>query len=54
MLGGSHPVSANMAQFASVSNAPSLAMRAMTDDCTPPPRLMMVIRWVERIQAASS
>ena len=49
MLGGSHLVSAKMAQSGVRSNAPPLAMSAMTEDWTPPPRLMTVRVCVERI-----
>ena len=44
MLGGSQRVSAKMAQSGMRSNAPSFAMSAMTEDWTPPPRLMTVKR----------
>ena len=67
MLGGSHRVSAKMAQSGIRSNAPLLAMSAMTEDWTPPPRLMTVRdgsgfimppprwchRWAGRPQGAS-
>ena len=42
MLGGSQRVSAKMAQSGTRSNAPPLAMSAITEDWTPPPRLMTV------------
>ena len=38
-------MSAKMAQSGSWPNAPPLAMRAMTEDWTPPPRLMTVREW---------
>ena len=45
MLGGSQRVSAKMAQSGMRSNTPSFAMSAMTEDWTPPPRLMTVRVW---------
>ena len=36
------------------SNAPSLAMRAMTEDWTPPPRLMTMRVWMGGHQTSSS
>ena len=42
MEGGSQRVSANMARSGTESKPPPPAMRAMTEDWTPPPRLMTV------------